>query len=109
MDNIAEGFDRFSKIDFRHFLVIARGSNAEFRSQLYRCQSRSIISEEEFQKLRKANEYIGIKIHHFIAYLTRSDYKTKPVSSMLTEQRSIEEPDQGYNLQDLNNLPEWLD
>ena len=75
MDNIAEGFDRFSKIDFRHFLVIARGSNAEFRSQLYRCRSRNVISEEEFAAFSLATVNLGVKLHHFISYLTKTTYK----------------------------------
>lgn len=35
MSNIAEGFGRFSRRDFQRFIVIARSSNAEVRSQLY--------------------------------------------------------------------------
>jgi len=35
MSNIAEGFGRFSRRDLQRFIVIARSSNAEVRSQLY--------------------------------------------------------------------------
>lgn len=35
MSNIAEGFDRYSRAEFRHYLSLARGSAAEVRSQLH--------------------------------------------------------------------------
>ena len=33
--NIAEGSERNSSVDFRHFLAIAKGSAAELRTQVY--------------------------------------------------------------------------
>ena len=51
MDCIAEGFERSGNNEFKNFLVIAKGSNGEFRSQLYRCLNRRHITKEKFDEL----------------------------------------------------------
>ncbi len=48
LSNIAEGFERYSRPEFRQFLSIARGSVAEVRSQLHIARSLNYISEQEF-------------------------------------------------------------
>lgn len=48
MSNIAEGFERYSRAEFRQFLSIARGSVAEVRSQLHIAKCLKYISEQEF-------------------------------------------------------------
>jgi four helix bundle protein len=35
MSNFAEGFDRYSRAEFRHFLAVARASAAKVRAQLH--------------------------------------------------------------------------
>mgnify|MGYP003529942096 CR=1 FL=1 len=75
MDCIAEGFDRSGNSEFKNFLVIAKGSNAEFRSQLYRCLDRKHITKEKFDELQTKNIMIGNKLMSFITYLQNSSFK----------------------------------
>jgi len=51
MSNIAEGFERGSRPDFHRFLVIAKASCAEVRSQLYLAKDVGYLDDGEFQKL----------------------------------------------------------
>jgi four helix bundle protein len=48
MSNIAEGFDRGSRSEFHQYLVIAKASCAEVRSQLYVAQDVGHIDQEIF-------------------------------------------------------------
>lgn len=75
MDCIAEGFDRSGNAEFKNFLTIAKGSNGEFRSQLYRCLDRKHIQQQKFDELYHKNIVIGNKIMSFIIYLQRSSFK----------------------------------
>jgi len=47
MSNIAEGFDRYSINEFKHFISIARGSVAEIRSQTYLAEELEYITRDE--------------------------------------------------------------
>lgn len=102
MDNIAKGFDRFSKADFRYFLIIARGANAEVCSQIHRAKSRKHITYEEAAMLIQEARHLGIKINSLIQYLDKSIYKTKP------KQDAIAEPESSYFISEtlLYDLPE---
>jgi len=75
MDCIAEGFERSGNAEFKNFLVIAKGSNGEFRSQLHRCLDRKHIFQEKFDELYAKNITLGNKIMSFITYLQKSDFK----------------------------------
>lgn len=79
MDNIAEGFERFSNREFRQFLVISKGSNGEVRSQLYRALDHHHITLETMTSRLNYSVMLGNKIKSFIDYLHTTQYKGKPI------------------------------
>ena len=79
MDNIAEGFERFSNREFCQFLVISKGSNGEVRSQLYRALDHNHITQETLETRLNFSVMLGNKIKTFINYLHTTKYKGKPV------------------------------
>ena len=50
MPNLAEGFDRGGRAEFHQFLVIAKASCAEVRSQLYVALDVGYVSQSEFDR-----------------------------------------------------------
>src|SRR4051812_37921491 len=49
--NIAEGFERGGKREFKRYLVIAKSSNTELRSQLILTKDLGYISDNEYKNI----------------------------------------------------------
>ena len=55
MDNIAEGFERKSDNEFKHFLFIAKGSCGEVRSMLILAGKLNKIAEDKANELKNVS------------------------------------------------------
>ena len=59
LSNIAEGFERGGRAEFHQFLVIAKGSCAEVRSQLYVALDAEYLDTSHFQRLYEKTSELG--------------------------------------------------
>ncbi len=73
MSNIAEGFERGGRSEFHQFLVIAKGSSAELRSQLYVALDVEYIDSIKFQSL----DALAKKTSRLLGGLRAAVYKQK--------------------------------
>lgn len=72
MDNISEGFERGSRLEFINSLTIAKGETGEIKSQLYRCLDNKYIKEEQFTELYNLADQLTKMITGFINCLNNS-------------------------------------
>ena len=75
MDNIAEGFERGSKLEFINALTVAKGEAGELKSQLYRGLDNDYFSKELFENLYQLTDEITKMITSLILYLNKSKIK----------------------------------
>lgn len=75
MDNIAEGFERGSKLEFINSLTIAKGETGELKSQLYRGLDNHYFTQEKFEELYALANSITKMLTTFINYLNKSAIK----------------------------------
>ncbi len=68
MSNIAEGFERYGRTEFRHFVSIARGSVSEVRSQRHLAHDLRYIDTDRFDPLYE----LALEISRLLASLHRS-------------------------------------
>ena len=74
MSNIAEGFERKSPKDFQRFLLIAKASCAELRSQCYVALDIGAVTLDQFDTLMKQSSEIARVISGLYSSLSdRSD------------------------------------
>lgn len=75
MDNIAEGFERSSRLEFINFLTYAKGSTGEVKSQLIRAVDRNYLDPGKFSYFYGSADELTKQITSFISYLNKSDIK----------------------------------
>lgn len=75
MDNIAEGFERNSRLEFLNSLSISKGECGEIKSQLYRCLDDQYINKAEFEIIYTETDIISRKIASLINYLNKTNVK----------------------------------
>ncbi|MFA6427925.1 MAG: four helix bundle protein [Candidatus Buchananbacteria bacterium] len=68
MNNIAEGFERNTNQEFKHFLYIAKGSCGEVRSMLYLTLEFNYFTTEQFNKVYS----LSVEISRLLAGLIKS-------------------------------------
>jgi len=80
VSNIAEGFDSKSNAEFHRFLVYARRSISEVKSQLYVAVDAKYISQEEFDLIYSQADKVGKLTNGFLRFLS-ANKKSKPKST----------------------------
>jgi len=67
--NIAEGYRRSTKTDYRHFLVMAYGSTAEIETQLILAMDLNFLDDSEFKSLTNLATEISKMLKSLISKL----------------------------------------
>lgn len=76
MNNIAEGFERGTNVEFARFLDIARGSAGEVRSMYYAAEDRDYVSKQTAIDRRDHCKQISAGLTKLISYLRKHQIET---------------------------------
>lgn len=76
--NVAEGFERNSDPEFKRFLLIAKGSCGELRTQLILASDLNLLPEEDFQKMIAECIELSSMLQSLITYLQNPPGKRTP-------------------------------
>ena len=75
MDNIAEGFERSSRLEMVNHLGYSKGECGELQSQFYRCLDDQYLTLPEFEEYHNCCILLNRKIGSMIRYLNASKIK----------------------------------
>jgi four helix bundle protein len=64
--NISEGYGRYHFRDSKHFLYYSRGSLYETKTWLTKAKNRKLISETDFESLKKEIKDLSVKLNNYI-------------------------------------------
>ena len=74
--NISEGYGRYSYIEMRKFVIIARGSILEHFTWMTKASNRGLISAEVYTALTMASKRLSVKINNYLTSLNVKIQKT---------------------------------
>lgn len=69
--NKSEGFERNSNAEFKRFLIIAKGSSGELRTQLLLGFELGYLQAEKYEALHKRCSVLSARISSLITYLKK--------------------------------------
>jgi len=69
--NIAEGFERESRKDFRRYLLIAKGSAGELRTQLHLTRQLGYVQETKLRDIVDMAKHVSAQLANLIKHLDK--------------------------------------
>lgn len=75
--NIAEGYGRFSRSEYMHFIYVARGSLMETKSFVYLARDMGYLGAEAAKGLLNDIDALGVKLNNTVAAMKKAQ-STKP-------------------------------